>query len=492
MSEIKTLMHQSSHFFAGQILIMAAGFISFPILTRIFSLGDYGILGIITTTVLIATAVAKLGLPGWIVQFYAEFKLNKRLDSFQSTILISSVGCAATVAILFYVLGHLFRSKIFEKNIVNLIPIVSMIIFTSCTSDILTSFLRAEQRTKLYNLVAIIRRYGALTLGILLALFIVKGLYGFYFGQVLTGIVVLSFLIFISAKRQKISVRNFSTGVFRDSIRFGLPMVGGEMGHLILNYADRYLVQLYLGSISLGLYIAGYNLSTYVTEMFMYPINYAMTPIYMNILVKKGEEETRKFFTRAFRYFLMIMVAVVFGFIAIGKDLISILAGSRYLEAYSVLPYVVIGQSIYACSIILNNGLFIKKKTHVVMYVISVAGLLNIGLNIISIPRFGILGAAQATLISNTFYTVVITYFAFKEFKFEIDYPHILLYVFVAAVMYLVIGLIDRGSPFGNLVTKIPVGVVFYVMGILVLDTDVRGAIVRLISRSGTPKFPVH
>jgi len=492
LSEIKTLMHQSSHFFAGQILIMAAGFISFPILTRIFSLGDYGILGIITTTVLIATAVAKLGLPGWIVQFYAEFKLNKRLDSFQSTILISSVGCAATVAILFYVLGHLFRSKIFEKNIVNLIPIVSMIIFTSCTSDILTSFLRAEQRTKLYNLVAIIRRYGALTLGILLALFIVKGLYGFYFGQVLTGIVVLSFLIFISAKRQKISVRNFSTGVFRDSIRFGLPMVGGEMGHLILNYADRYLVQLYLGSISLGLYIAGYNLSTYVTEMFMYPINYAMTPIYMNILVKKGEEETRKFFTRAFRYFLMIMVAVVFGFIAIGKDLISILAGSRYLEAYSVLPYVVIGQSIYACSIILNNGLFIKKKTHVVMYVISVAGLLNIGLNIISIPRFGILGAAQATLISNTFYTVVITYFAFKEFKFEIDYPHILLYVFVAAVMYLVIGLIDRGSPFGNLVTKIPVGVVFYVMGILVLDTDVRGAIVRLISRSGTPKFPVH
>lgn len=492
MSEIKTLMHQSSHYFAGQILIMAAGFISFPILTRIFSVGDYGILGIMTTTVLIATAVAKLGLPGWIVQFYAEFKLNKRLDSFQSTILISSVVCAATAAILFYLLGQLFRSKIFEKNIVNLIPIVSMIIFTTCTSDILTSFLRAEQRTKLYNLVAIIRRYGTLTLGIFLAVFIIRGLYGFYFGQVLTGIVVLSFLIFISAKRQKISVRHFSTGVFRDSIRFGLPMVGGEMGHLILNYADRYLVQLYLGSISLGLYTAGYNLSTYVTEMFMYPINYAMTPICMNILVKKGEEETRKFFTSAFRYFLMIMVGVVFGFIAVGKDLISILASSKYLEAYSVLPYVVIGQSIYACSIILNSGLFIKKKTHVVMYVILGACLLNIGLNIILIPRFGILGAAQATLISNTFYTIVITYFAFKEFRFEIDYAHILLYVLIAAAMYVVIGLIDRGSPFDNLVTKIPAGFVFYAIGILVLDSDVRGALFRLISRSGTPKFPPH
>lgn len=474
MSEIKTLLHQSSHYFAGQFLIMAAGFISFPILTRIFSVGEYGILGIMTTTVLIATAVAKLGLPGWIVQFYAEFKLNKRLDSFQSTILISSVGCAATVAILFYVLGHLFRSKIFEKNIVNLIPIVSMIIFTTCTSDILISLLRAEQRTKLYNLVAIIRRYGALTLGILLALFIVKGLYGFYFGQVITGMAVLSFLIFISAKRQKISIRDFSTGVFRDSIRFGLPMVGGEMGHLILNYADRYLVQVYLGSISLGLYTAGYNLSTYVTEMFMYPINYAMTPIYMNILVKKGEEETRRFFTRAFRYFVMIIVAVVFGFIAVGKDLISILASSKYLEAYGVLPYVVIGQSIYACSIILNNGLFIKKKTYVVMYVISVACLLNIGLNIILIPRFGILGAAQATLLSNIFYTIVVTYYAFKEFSFRIDYKHIVRYLGAAAIMYLTVKKIHLDHQLVNLIGKVLVGAVVYVLLLILFDGEIR------------------
>jgi len=252
------------------------------------------------------------------------------------------------------------------------------------------------------------------------------------------------------------------------------------------------LVQLYLGSISLGLYTAGYNLATYVTEMIMYPINYAMIPIYMNLLVNRGEEKTREFFEKTFRYFLLIMFPIVFGFIAVGEDLIRILATSKYLEAYPILPYVVIGQSIYACSLILNNGLFIKKKTYIVTFVIFAASLVNIGLNAVLIPRFGIVGAAQATLISNTFYTVVITYFAFKEFKFKIDYPHILLYVFVAAAMYLVIGLIDRGSPFGNLVTKIPVGVVFYVIGILVLDTDVKGAIVRLISRSGTPKFPVH
>ena len=474
MSEIKTLLSQSSHYFAGQILIMAAGFISFPILTRIFSVGDYGILGIMTTTVFIASAVAKFGFPGWIVQCYAEFKANNRLDTFQSTMLISSLGGAAIIGILFCIVSQIFQGKIHEEKIVSLIPFVSIVIFTTCTSDILTSFLRAKQRTKLYNLVAAIRRYGSLTLSILLVLFVVKGLNGFYLGQILGGIMVLSLLIYISMKDRKISFSNFSIGVFKDSIRFGLPLVGAEMGHLILNYADRYLIQLYLGSISLGLYVAGYNLATYVTEMIMYPINYAMTPIYMNILVNKGEEETRRFFMKAFRYFLMIMFALVFGFIAVGKDLIGILASSKYLEAYSILPYVVIGQSIYACSILLNSGLFIRRKTYIVTYIMLLACLVNIGLNMVLIPRFGILGAAQATLISNTFYVIIITYYSFKEFSFPIDYPRIILYLCSSIVMYLSIKNVHLGGRVVNLISQIMIGVMVYSILVLLFDREIR------------------
>jgi O-antigen/teichoic acid export membrane protein len=463
---------------------MAAGFISFPILTRIFSVGDYGILGMMTTTVFIVIAVAKLGFPAWIAQFYAEFKANKRLDIFQSTMFITSVGGSAIIAILFYIASQFFRGNIQETKIISLIPFVCVAIFTSCTSDILITFLRAEQKTKLYNLFATVRRYGSLALSILLALFVVKGLYGFYFGAMLAGIMGLAFLIYVSKEEFKISVNKFSTGVLKDSIRFGLPLVGGEMSHLILNYADRYLIQLYLGSTSLGLYIAGYNLATYVTEIIIYPINYAITPIYMKMLVNKGEEEVRKFFTTVFSYFFVIMLPIVLGFIVVGKDVIRIFAGSKYLEAHSILPYVVIGQSIYACSLILNNGLFIKRKTYIYTPVIAVSSLVNIGLNLILIPHFGILGAAQATLISNTLYVIAITYFAFREFSFPIDYSRILLYLVVGIAMYFLVGVIDAGTPIKNLVAKIVTGAVFYSALVLIFDRDLRIAVFRLIDRS--------
>ncbi|WP_304511754.1 flippase [Desulfobacula sp.] len=484
MSEIKTLFNQSSHYFAGRIIIMAAGFISFPILTRVFSVSDYGTLGLISTTLFIAIAITKFGFPSSIVRFYAEFKSKNQLTNFYSTLFLGSVAVSATVAAFFYLAMKLFFSKFLDSNIVSLLYLVSILIFTACTIDILTSFLRAEQRTRLYNLIQIIRRYGSLSLGIFLIFFFIKGLYGFYVGQVISGIVLLFFLIYFFRKKIKISSANFSPTIFKDSIKYGFPLVWAELGHLVLSYADRYLIQLYSGSISLGLYTAGYNLSTYATEVIIYPINYAMGPIYMKILVNKGEKETKEFFTKLFRFFLLIIFPVVFGFIAIRKDLLAFLASSKYMEAYTIIPYVVIGQAIYASSIILNSGLFIRKKTYLVTIIMMGACALNVGLNMMLIPRLGIIGAAQATLISYIFYTIVITYYAFKEFSFRTDYPRSLLYLTAATAMYLAISLVDVGSSLGNLVIKIPAGAVIYGILILVFDKEVRGAALGQLAKT--------
>jgi O-antigen/teichoic acid export membrane protein len=461
---------------------MVSGFISFPILTRIFSVGDYGILGLVTTTIFIATAIGKFGLVGSIVRFYAEYKADQRLGTFYTTMFIGSVGCAATIAILFYVVSQFFQGKVFDEKTVGLIPMICAIVFITCTIDTLTTFLRAEQKTKLYNFVAIVRRYGSLFLGIFFILFVVKGLYGFYLGYALWGAVVLSFLIYISARGKRVSDLAFSSKLLGTSIKFGFPLIWAELGYLVLNYADRYLVQIYLGSISLGIYVAGYNLATYVTEIIMYPVNYAMGPIFMDILVNRGEEKTREFFTKTFRYFLLIMFPIVFGFIAVEEDLLRILATSKYLEACPVMPYVVIGQSIYACSLLLNNGLFIKNKTYILTYVIFAACLVNIGLNMVLIPRFGIVGAAQATLLSNLFYTVMITYYAFKEFSFQIDYGHIFRYLGAATIMYLTVKMIHLDNQLVNLVSEIAAGAVVYSSLVLVFDREIRENLLKFAS----------
>jgi O-antigen/teichoic acid export membrane protein len=469
---------------------MSAGLFSFPILTRLFSIGDYGILGLITTTILIGTAVAKFGLPDSVVRFYAEFKSSNQIKIFYSTLFFISLMVAIGAG-LFFAFASQLMYKNLDRNFLNLSPLVSILIFTGCITTILSTYLRAEQRTKLYNFIAIIQRYGSLSIGIFFVLFFFKGLYGFYFGQVISGVGILLLLIYIFRSWLKINSRYISKKIIRDSVKFGFPLVWAELGYLVLNYVDRYLIQSYLGSIPLGLYTAGYNLSTYVTEMFMYSVNYAMGPIFMDILTNKGEEEAKVFFAKTFRYFILIMLPIVFGFLGVGRELIVVLASSKYIEAHAILPYVVIAQLIHACGNVLNLGLFVQRKTYIVTLIVIVSCLVNIGSNIILIPKFGIVGAAQATLISYSFYSVVVTYYAFREFRFDIPYSSVFLYLSIAISMYFLISVVSIGSHFGNLLLKTLVGAIFYSLLIFILDKDVRRNVLRTVAGSGIPKDKV-
>lgn len=490
MSDIKLLLKQSSHYLGGQTLVLLAGLISFPILTRIFSVSEYGLLGLVNITVFLVLSISKLGIPNSSVRFYSEFKANKNLSGFHSTLFLSALILGLTSALLFYLFIRLFSSPFSEEGLVSFALLIAILIFTGCINDTLMSFLRAAQRTRLYNLLMVIRRYGTLAISIFLVFFLVKGLPGFFCGGAIWGLVLFSFLTYLLFRNHTIKFKYYSFQFFKESIKFGFPLVWAELGHLLLTYADRYLIQFYLGAASLGIYTAGYNLTMHITDVIKYPINYAMTPIYMDILVNKGEEATKIFFSRIFRFFLLIIIPVSLGFIAVGKDLIAVLASSKYVDAYSIIPYIIIGQLVYGCQIILNSGLFIRKKTHIVTGVMISSCILNIGLNIWLIPRYGITGAAQATLVSYIFYTLVITYFSFKEFSFPIKYAHILFYLGAATVMYVVISAIDTGGSLSNLIVKIPTGIIIYASLILAFDKDIRNALHKIVKklRNNLPK----
>ena len=483
MSEIKTLIKQSSHYLAGRLIIMAAGFISFPILTRIFSVSDYGTLGLISTTLFIALAVGKFGFPNSIVRYYAEFKANKQLDRFYSTIFWGSLLLTAVIGIIFVLVAQLILKHYWREDIAILLTLVAMLIVINAMSDILTCFMRAEQRTKIYNGIAIIGRYGSLAASIFFTFYIFKGLYGFYIGQVISGAIIYLIIFYYFQGKRKISLNKFSPDFFKAIIRYGFPLIWVELGALILNYADRYLIQIYLGTTALGIYTAGYNLATYVNDMMIYSISYAMDPIYMNILVNKGENETKIFFAKTFRYYLLIMLPIVFGFIAVGDNLLLFLASSKYIEAAPVLPYIIIGQLVHACALILNSGLFISKKTHLIANITFISCLLNIGLNVLLIPIFGIVGSAQATLISYVFFTGVITYYAFKEFSFKIDVKNISIYFVASLVMFFIVKNIHAGSHLSSLIGQVSSGVIIYSVIVLLLDREIRANLIEIFKK---------
>jgi peptidoglycan/xylan/chitin deacetylase (PgdA/CDA1 family) len=89
MSPFKKFIKQFSHFLSGSILSQLFSFVTFPILTRVLTKEQYGILGLVTTTMLFAVAIAKAGLSDGIIRsplmvrdwcFVEENSFNMQLE----------------------------------------------------------------------------------------------------------------------------------------------------------------------------------------------------------------------------------------------------------------------------------------------------------------------------------------------------------------------------------------------------------------------------
>ena len=128
MSDIKTLIKQSSHYFGGQVLVLLAGFISFPILTRIFSVSEYGLLGLINITIFSILSISKLGIPNASVRFYSEFKAKNDLPKFHSTLFLSALLSGLVCAFIFYLTACFSPFPFSKGGMVNLSLLIAILI----------------------------------------------------------------------------------------------------------------------------------------------------------------------------------------------------------------------------------------------------------------------------------------------------------------------------------------------------------------------------
>lgn len=86
---------------------------------------------------------------------------------------------------------------------------------------------------------------------------------------------------------------------------------------------------------------------------------------------------------------------------------------------------------------IFSAGLYIEKKTHLVPIGSFIAAGIKIVLTIILVPKFGIMGAALATLIAYSSLAIAMFYLAQKVYPIKYDWLRIYKLIFVALVIFL-------------------------------------------------------
>lgn len=491
-SPLKRLAVHASHYSLGSLLTTIAGLVSFPLLTRVFSVADYGVMSLIGASVTIAVALGKLGIQHSVLRYHSEIGAGKRAYTarqLSSTTLFGMLAAGIAAAALVLAVARLAPAGVLgDPRVRALLAIMSVAVVMQVVGSVLVNFARAEMRTTLLVVYQVGKKYLGLALILIAVFFVARDLTAFYVATVVTetlAVVALGLVLFGRGGLPRPALDQFSPPLFTEMLMFGIPMMfGNELSGIVLAVGDRYVIRGLLGDEPLGLYSAAYNLCEYVQLVLIASVGQAIMPIYMQMWDRKGRDATAAFVDQSLRSYVLFGAPVIAGIAAVGPELLPALASSKYASASTVLPWVIAGMVVDGTNPMVGAGLFIERRTRRIMGVVMGCAALNIGLNLVLVPRIGIVGAAIATLVSYAATSVLLAIGGRAFLRVTLPWPTLARAGAASLAMYLVVAGMWAGHGLRTVGVRAVVGAALYAGLVWAIDPDARALLGRVLRRA--------
>lgn len=459
MNEYKLFVRRIGLVGITNILVALSSLILIPIMTKNFSIEDYGIWVQINTTLTLLPNFALLGLHNTMLRFLSAEKDKKVIqETFYSIVSLILVSSFIISALLF----------IFSKNVaitlfngdINLVKLLSIIVFLSCLNALLITFFRTFQQMNRFSILLIMQTYlGLFTV----SYFTINGFgifittLGLLFANLITFLIMVPFII----SNIGFKIPKFKN--FRRDLSFGLPTIPSYLSYWIVDSSDRYLIGIILGSAFVGYYSPGYMLGNIIT-LILAPFSLLLPSVLPKYFDDNNMEDVRKFLKYSLKLFLLIGIPSAFGLSLLSKPILMIISTTEIaLNGYLITPFTALSALLFGIYGIISNIIILKKKTKIIGIIWIITAILNLGLNILIIPYLGILGAAAATLIAYTATFSLTLHYSLRFFTFEFDMHFISKSILSSILFSFIILLIGPNGTFSILITIIICSMVYFV-----------------------------
>lgn len=205
-------------------------------------------------------------------------------------------------------------------------------------------------------------------------------------------------------------------------IKKGWPIVFTGLSVMIFMRIDQLMIKSIVNNEGLGEYSAALKLS----EVWYFIPSVLATTFYPKLveLKKSNEEKMKKLIRLMFEISILISFPVALLFMLFGNKLIYIVYGSEYVDASSVLKIHIWTGLFVFMGVISQQWYIVQARQKMSMHRVMIAGAGNALLNYYMIPKYGIIGAAWATLIAQAFSGLIFNAVSAKSrelFKIQIS-----------------------------------------------------------------------
>jgi O-antigen/teichoic acid export membrane protein len=395
---------------AFQVASALAGLAVLPLLLRAFDTDGFGIWSQITVTVTLFAPILTLRLEASIARYLGgKEDAKKRADAFFSVL----ATCTA-VSLFVLAIGWLFRPMLayvmFDDRA--LIPLAGLFLLrlgAHAAFTVATAYYRARSFIRLSTAYHALRSIGELLGLYVLLLAAGRGIFeAVLFIGLLDLFLAAAAIIDVVRRERTVSVSAASMGRF---LRYSLPLIPAVAMYWVVNSSDRYVIVHLLDLDRAGIYSAAYGLSQ-VTKMIVLPLTFVLLPAASSMWERGRTQEAEDAIRRSTNWYLLFALPATAGLAAIGAPLLALMGTSRFAVDPLLIALLAVGElavGVYQVQVFI---LYLREKTWVQPILFGGLALLNLGLNVLLVPRIGITGAALATLLSYGLQAYVVTAYA--------------------------------------------------------------------------------
>ncbi len=372
--------------FGSKVLV----YLMMPLYTNILSPDEYGIVTNIQDTSQLLLPLAAVGIANAIIRFGLESGINKK-SVFTNGAAALCIGTVLLV-LLYPVLAA-------DTALEGYRWLVYLYVITSCARNLCSQFVRARQLTRLYAFDGLLN---TLMLVIFYVVYLVPcklGVVGYILATITADALSGAFLICTADLHKYLDKRAFDKVLFKSMLKYSVPLIPASMCWWVTNASAKKFVLYMLGAAEAGLYSFAYKIpnllmlvSTLFTEAWQ-----------LSAVADAGEgRERSRFFSRVFLGYQGILTVAASGIILFAKVFVTVLDGSggEYYGAWAYIPILVIA-TVYSCyANYLSSIYMVTKKSTLNLYTTMAGAGLNLLLNWLLIPLFGVQGATVGTFLS--------------------------------------------------------------------------------------------
>jgi len=386
----------------GDLILRAGAVISMPLYTRLLSPEEYGLWGGAVTVASLLQGILILGCDSAYARWFFQAKTESDRRVLTSTLLLFLAGWSACAVALLVPFRGLLSQWMFDSPAFgNLIAMGLSTIPVTLLNFIAAQALRNQFRGLLLVLQNAV--YTGMSIGLSLSLILgmKMGVLGIFAGSLLAG------LIFLPVRL--LSIRPLlgfclDARLLKSLLSYGLPFVPATLAYWIFSGSDRILLARLSSLDQVGYYSAA-SVGMGVLVMLNSALGQAWSPHAIQ-LYEHHREQSPVIYGRTLTYILALFGSLSVGAATFAPEALRLVATARFVPAAAAVGPLALGIMASASSQVTALGISLSHKTGHLGLHSWVAAVLNVGLNILSIPRWGLAAAAWSTAASYGYLTL--------------------------------------------------------------------------------------